>query len=208
MLKKLRTKPIELNIGGKVITFKSIDDFEFALAARTMVPLEKMNEVIKATLGELDLESNAIVIAIEQISELINQSSESGEVTKSLKAINPVMFSNDNNWRDIFFALKKDRSAYSSKYKLIALTAYIQYLTNRYEMIQSIKAQLENDPNHEEKREAAQFKTGELDLDDNFDSSKLAKELGMTSMEIAEPLILETRIQVASATGGLMSKNT
>jgi FHA domain len=193
MLQKLFTKPVELNIDDKVITFKSLDDFEFALGARTTIPLEKITEAIKATPGELDLESNAIVIAIEQISELINQSSETGEITQSLKAINPVIFSNDNGWRDIFFALKKDQSAESSKYKQIALTAYLQYLSNRQEMIQTIQAQLEKDNNQKENAKAAQFRTGELELDEDFDSGVLAKELGMTSMPKAVPVVFELK---------------
>lgn len=191
MLQKIFTKPVELNIDDKVITFKSMDDFEFAMTARTMIPQERITEAIDATPGELDLESNAMVIAIEQISELLNQSSEPGDVTQKLKAINPVIFSNDNNWRDIFFALKKDRSNESSKYKLIALTAYLQYLTNRQEMIQSIKARLEKSHDQKESAEAAEFKTGELDLDDNFDSKVLAKELGMTHMPTAEYVVFE-----------------
>ena len=191
MLQKIFTKPVQLKIDGKIITFASIDDFEFTLGARTTIPLTRITEAMNATPGELDLESNSMVVAIEQISELIDQTFGSGEVTQSLKAINPVIFSNDNNWRDIFFALKKDRSAESSKYKLIALTAYLKYLTNRQEMVQAIKACLEKDQNQKENAEAAQFKTGELDLDENFDSGVLAEELGMTSMQKGEPVVLE-----------------
>jgi len=193
MLQNIFTKPVELNIGDKVITFKSFDDFEFSLGARTTIPLEKITDALKATQGELDLESNAILIAIEKISELINQTSESGEVTQSLKAINPVIFSNDNGWRDIFFALKKHRSADSSKYKQIALTFYLQYLTNRQDMVQAIKAQVEKDNIQEENAESAQFKTGELDLDEKFDSGVLAKELGLSSMPIGEPVSFEVK---------------
>ncbi len=191
MLKNLLTKPVELNIDGRVITFKSTEDFEFALDARTAVPLKKVTEAIKSTPGELDMESNAIIIAIEQITEIIDQSSESGEITQSLKAINPVIFSNDNGWRDIFFALKKDHSGDSSEYKKIALTAYLQYLSNRQEMIQTIKTQCEKENNQKENAKAPEFKTGELDIDDDFDSKVLAKELGMTTMPTAEYVVFE-----------------
>ncbi len=193
MLQKIFTKPVELNINDKIITFKSFDDFEFALSARPTIPLAKVTDAIKSTSSELDLELNAIIVAIEQISELINQTSETGEVTKSLKAINSVIFSNDNGWRDIFFALKKDRSTESSKYKQIALAAYLKYLLNRQEMIQTIKSQLEKDNNHISSPEAAQFKTGELDLDDNFDSNVLAKELGLSNMPIGEAVSFDVK---------------
>ncbi|MBL1142761.1 MAG: FHA domain-containing protein [Proteobacteria bacterium] len=188
MLKNLITKPLELNIDGKGIMFKSLDDFEFAMETRTLVPQERIIEAVNATPGELDLESNSIVVAIEKISELLNQSSEQGEVTQKLKAINSVVFSNDNNWRDIFFALKKDHSTESSKYKLIALSAYLQYLTNRQEMVQSIKARFEIIHGQ---HGTTEFKTGELDIDDNFDSTVLAKELGMKRMPTAEYVVIE-----------------
>ena len=191
MLKNLLSKPVELHINGKLITFKSIDDFEFILAARTTIPLERITETIKASPGELDMDLNLIVIAIEKITELINQLSESDEVTQSLKSINPVIFSNDNDWRDIFFALKKHHSSESSEYKKIALTSYLQYLSNRQVMIETIKSQLKKVHSKDDNAEPAQFKTGELDLDDNFDSKVLAEKLGMTSMPKAEPVIFE-----------------
>jgi FHA domain-containing protein len=191
MLKNLLTKPVELKIDGKIITFKSMDDFEFAMGACTTIPHERIIEAINATPGELNLELNAMIVAIENISELINQSSEQGEVTQKLKAINSVIFSHDNNWRDIFFALKKDRSVESSKYKLIALTTYLQYLTNRQEILQSIKSRFENSKHQKDDAETAEFRTGELEIDNNFDSNVLAKELGMTSMPTAEYVAFE-----------------
>ncbi len=194
MLQKIFTKPVELNIDGKVITFKSVDDYQFALSARTTIPLDKITDAIKSSPGELALESNAILVAIEQLSELDNLLSEKGEITKSLKAINPVIFSNDNGWRDIFFALKKHHSSDSGKYKQIALTAYLKYLSNRQEMIQSIKARLEQEDVQQENAEVAQFKTGELDLDENFDSKILANELGMTSMQKGESVSFDVKV--------------
>lgn len=190
MLKKLLSKPIELKIDGKLVFFKTLDDFEFALNARTTIPLEKITEAIKSTPGELDLESNAIIIAIEKISELTEEASESGEITQNLKAINPVVFSNDHGWREIFFALKKDHSTDSSKYKQIALTAYLKYLSNRQEMIQTVKAQIEKNSSQVGNAEIP-FRTGELEVDDKFDANVLAKELGMVKMPVAEYVTFE-----------------
>jgi hypothetical protein len=163
------------------------------MTARTLLPQERITEVLNATQGELYLQTNAVIIAIEQISELINPPSKPVEITQKLKAINPVIFSNDNNWRDIFFALKKDNSTESSEYKLIALTAYLQYLTNRKEMAESIQERLEKSHGKKESVETALFKTGELDIDDNFDSKVLAKKLGMKNMPTAEYVILKIK---------------
>ncbi len=186
MLKNLLKKPIALNLDGKVITFKSMDEFEFAMDARTLVPQRRITEAVNATTAELNLESNSIVVAIEKITEFIDESDVSGEVTQGLKAINPVIFSNDNGWRDIFFALKKDRSTESTQYKQIALKAYLKYLLNRQEMIQAIQKQSKNDINQKGNAEFPQFRTGELDIDDKYDSKVLANELGYSIMPKAE----------------------
>jgi FHA domain-containing protein len=188
---KILTKPLELKIDGKLITFKSMDDFEFAMRPRTMLPQNRITETINLSSGELALESNAMDVAMEQITELINESSGSGEVTQKLKKIKSVIFSNDNDWRDIFYTLKKDRSTDSSKYKLVALTAYLQYLNNRQELVKTVKARLEQNETPQDNTEIAEFKTGELDIDDSFDSNILAKQLGMNDMPIAEYVELE-----------------
>ena len=190
MLQNIFSKPVELNIGETVITFKSMEDFEFAMNARTMLPQSRITEAVNATQNDLKMELNTIDVAIEQISELIKQSEEN-EVTQKLKAINPVVFSSDNNWRDIFFALKKHRSAESGQYKLIALKAYLQYLTNRKETTQSMKTRLEKIEGQHANAEPVQFRTGELDIDDNFDSRVLAKELGMKDMPTGEYVSLD-----------------
>ena len=185
MLEKIFTRPVELIIDNKTITFNSIDDFEFAVNARTTIPLKKINEAIKADPGELKLELNSIDIAMEQLSELKQKSPAASEITQGLKSINPVVFSNDNGWRDIFFALKNDRSPESSQYKQIALSAYLKYLLNRKQMIQMIQSQLKK-----ETGETPQFKTGALDCDDDFDSKQLGKKLGMTCMRKDKPVLI------------------
>lgn len=48
MIHKLLTRPVKLKIDGKVITFKSMDDFEFDMPARTTIPRERMIEAINA----------------------------------------------------------------------------------------------------------------------------------------------------------------
>ena len=103
MLQNIFSKPLELNIGETLITFKSMEDFQFAMNARTLLPQSRIIEAVNSTANELNMESNTIDVAIEQISELIKQSEES-EVTQKLKAVNPVVFSSDNNWRDIYFS--------------------------------------------------------------------------------------------------------
>jgi FHA domain-containing protein len=187
MLQNIFAKPVVLIIDGKDVAFQSIDDFAFALDARTAIPLDKITEAVKATPGELLLESNAIEIALENLTEIINDSPETiSSVTTRLKAINSVVFSNDNGWRNLFSALKKDRSPDSSTYKEIALNKYLEYLSNRKKLIDLIldESNRKNDPEamQQETYEAVPFRTGELEIDGNYDPADLKEKLGMTDM--------------------------
>jgi FHA domain-containing protein len=184
MLQNMFTKsaePVELIVDGKPLIFNSIDDFEFALNARTSIPLDKVTEAIKATPGNLLLESNSIVVAIEKLTEIINQPAETvSGVTTRLKPINSVIFSNDNGWRNIFIALKKDNSSDSSVYKQIALKKYLQYLSNRKDLMDSLLGdQVEN-------IEAVSLRTGELEIDDDFDNTAIKEKYGMMAMPKGE----------------------
>ena len=194
MFQTLFTRPAAHTIEDRVITFKSIDDFEYALAARSAIPLERINEAIESTLDELTRDVNAITVAIENIKELIDQSSASGEVTKLMKSINPIIFSSDNGWRELFFALKKDRSVESSLYKQIALKGYMSYLQNRQAMIQSVKTRLEKENGLEQAGETAAFNTGELDLEENVDCKSLGAELGMSRIGNGRSISLDVTV--------------
>ena len=46
MLTNILSKPIEVAIGDHVHKFSSLADFEFSLAGRTSVPIEKFKKVI------------------------------------------------------------------------------------------------------------------------------------------------------------------
>ncbi len=188
MLEKIFTRPLELHIDNKPITFNTVDEFEFTINSRTAIPLEKIHAAICASPNELDLELNSITVAIEKITELINDSNESGEVTQQLKEINPVIFSNDNNWRDIFFSLKKDQSAESSHYKKIALDGYLTYLTNRQNMLQALKIRFASASSQQQNEEALSFRTGELEVADKLDCKSLGQQLGMTRITKDEPV--------------------
>lgn len=187
MLQNIFAKSVELIIGGKAVAFQTADDFEFALGARTAIPLDKITEAIKASPGELHLESNAIVVAIEKLTAIIKQPSETTSgITTRLKPVNSVVFSNDNSWRDIFIALKKDNSSDSSTYKQVALNKYLQYLSNRKELIDSLLEQLKKESassdNRQETIEVVPFRTGELESDEDFDPTIINEKLGMTDM--------------------------
>ena len=62
MLTNILSKPIEVAIGDHAHKFNSLADFEFSLAGRTSVPVEKFKKIIKLPLGELKKEFKKIKV--------------------------------------------------------------------------------------------------------------------------------------------------
>ncbi|HIF50553.1 MAG TPA: FHA domain-containing protein [Thiotrichaceae bacterium] len=140
MLQRLFTNTVELTINNRVVLFNSLDDFEFALDARTAIPLEKINDTVKASKGALQEESDAIDFAKETLSKLVSQSPEtSSGITMRLKSTNSAIFSKDNGWRDIIVALNGSESLQLCQYKQIALKMYLRYLSNRLGLIKTVQ---------------------------------------------------------------------
>ena len=188
MLKRIFTKPsLELLIKGKALAFKSPDEFEFLLAARSSIPLTKITKSLESSTGDLQLELNANIIAIEKINELLGQSPEiSGELNMRLKLVNVTIFSKDNDWRDIFMALKQHDSYDSSQYIKITLKKYVEYLYNRKALIEHLlqKHQYKTDTN----AGGPSLRTGELDLSKEIDLYAQNIKPGMNSMPKGEPI--------------------
>lgn len=185
MLQRLFTSPVELMIHDKAIMFNSVDDFEFALDARTAIPLEKITDTINSSLSELQLESDAIGLAREKLSEIISQSPEtSSGITMRLKSINSAIFTKDNGWRDIITALNGFESFELCKYKQIALKTYLRYLSNRLGMIKSVQLKLEKNPS----ADSSMLRTSSLDLSDQVDATVQGAKLGMMSLPKGIPV--------------------
>ena len=62
MLTNILSKPIEFKIGEQTHKFNSLADFEFSLAGRTSVPVEKIKNAVKLPLGELKKEYKKIKV--------------------------------------------------------------------------------------------------------------------------------------------------
>ena len=144
MLNKLFSKPLTLAIGGQSVSFNSLNEFEFSLSGRTDVPSRKLSDLMLMSPEELKKEAKQIKVIEQQFVDVISKSLEStGGIAHYLRSIDPHVFSQDNNWRDIMIALRDKGSDYD-ELRRIALVKYMQYLTSRQEIIKhtySIKKQ-------------------------------------------------------------------
>lgn len=186
MLQRLFTKPIELIINDRTVMFNSIDNFEFVLEARTAIPLDKITETLKSLLSELQLESDAIGVAIEELTKLVSQAPEtSSGITMRLKSINSAIFSKDNGWRDIMVSLNDYESLELCKYKQMVLKTYLQYLSNRFRLIRSVQIELEKDQGVE----ASMLRTSAMEVNEQSDAALRSSQLGMIRIPKGAPVI-------------------
>lgn len=191
MLQRFFTHPIELTINDKPVMFNSVEDFEFALEARTAIPLDKITSSVKASLQELQQEAEAIAIAEDKLSHMMSKSPETSDgITMRLKSIDSSIFSKDNGWRDIIIGLNSDESFESCKYKQVALKTYLRYLSNRLEMVKSIRAELEKQNSGSESINLAQARTGAFEIDEELEPTLSDSRAGMMKMPKGKSIML------------------
>ncbi len=134
------TDVLSINIEGDNYVFQSPRDFEFALNGRTCLPAPKIAALSRLDDDELLREADAIRAVEKRFAQALSGTLEDiASVGPFLKAIEPTIISQDNNWRSIITALNGvDRVP--ETYKKIALVKYMQYLTSRQEIVKSLYA--------------------------------------------------------------------
>ena len=149
MLNKFFTKPIELKVGDQTYKFCSIPDFEFSLAGRTAVPSRKITDMVKFSTDQLKKEARTIKDIEKRFVGILSRSIEhTDSIDRALRELDPVIFSQDHNWRDIITALNKGDDELNP-FRRIALVKYMQYLSARQEIIKylySEKKKSSNEP--------------------------------------------------------------
>ena len=135
MLDNLFKKPIELEIGNQILKFYSIDEFEFCLNGRTSVPSKKITQIFKFSADELKKEARTIKDIEKKFVSILSRSIEDpSSINRGLKEIDPTVFSQDHNWREIIAALNRAGEELNP-YRRVALVKYMQYLASRQDII-------------------------------------------------------------------------
>ena len=140
MFRKIPTDVLSIYIEGDNYVFQSPQDFEFALNGRTCLPAPKIAALSRLDDNELLREAEAIRAVEQRFSQALSGTLEDiTSVGPFLKAMEPTIISQDNNWRSIIMALN-DVDRVPETYKKIALVKYMQYLTSRQEVVKSLYA--------------------------------------------------------------------
>ncbi len=135
MLTNILSKPIEFAIGEHTYKFSSLADFEFSLAGRTSLPIEKFKRIMKLSLGELKKEYKKIKVVEKELVSMLSVSiSQPGSIDRSLREIDINVFSQDHGWRTVISALHNGNSELND-FRHIAVVKYLQYLSSIQEVL-------------------------------------------------------------------------
>lgn len=170
MLKKLFSKPLKLHIGDNILQISTADDFAFIMGGRTSVSTEKLSELFKQTTGQLQEQAGKISNVKRSLNKIItNAAEESDSINRSLRELEPTIFSQDHNWREIIKALN-DGDEELNALRIIAVTNYMKYLSSLEETIGHIC--------HEKKSSEKSSSAGEENIDFNatWASEEISKE--------------------------------
>jgi hypothetical protein len=141
MLNKLFTKPmpgLELQVAGHAHHFTNIGDFEFALGGRTAVPSGKIQRLVRCSMQELRAEARTIKDVEKRFVDILSQSIEQPKsINRSMRELDPLIFSQDHHWREIIDALNEMGDEYDA-YRRVALVKYMQYLSARQDIIKHL----------------------------------------------------------------------
>lgn len=135
MLKNLFAKPLELKIGDNKLLINSTDDFAFIMDGRTALSTGKLSELFVQSIDQLEDQVKKIANVKESLYKIITHAVEKPEsINRSIRELEPTIFSQDHNWRDIIKALNEGDDEFNSL-RNIALAKYLKYLSSLEETI-------------------------------------------------------------------------
>ncbi len=132
---KIFQKSLQLTIANDTHSFKTMKDFEFALAGRTSIPATKVADLTNLSLEELKQEARSIKKIEKYFVDILSRTIEDpGSIGDAMMNFDLHLFSQDHNWRDIIAALAEKNHDYDDL-KRIAFVKYMQYLSARQDLI-------------------------------------------------------------------------
>ena len=139
MLKKLFSRPLKLNVGDKILQFSSADDFAFIVGGRTAVSTAKLSELFKQTRAQLEEQAIKISKVKSSLNKVIvNAAEQPDSINRSLRELEPTIFSQDHNWREIIKSLNEGDEEFNAL-RNIAVANYMKYLSSLEETIGHIR---------------------------------------------------------------------
>ena len=125
------TNPARLTVDGTVLTFNSLEEFEFCLDPRTEVPARKVAELLQKPLEQLRDEARNIRHVEQRFMQVLTDAlDDPSALGKSVAALDRQLFSQDFRWRSIVSSLDV-LGPERDDFRRAALVRYVQYLRSR-----------------------------------------------------------------------------
>ncbi len=131
-------KVLRLTIDGRLLLYKSVDDFSFAIESRTSVPAERFHSLLARTPEELWTEAESIKSVEKNLVDILEDAlCDARACGPAIQGLGLQIFSKDHDWRTLMQALNEQGDQYEG-YKRLALIKYMQYLGARQEILRLI----------------------------------------------------------------------
>ena len=138
MPNKLFIQPLELKIDEQTLRFNSASDIAFSMEGRTAVSSAKLSELFKLSTEQLEEQAKTIAGTKKALISILSRVAEEPDsIDRSLRELDPLIFSQDRNWRQIIQALKEGDEEFNPV-RTTVLTKYVKYLYSLEDTIGNI----------------------------------------------------------------------
>jgi len=130
MLNKFFNKPLELKIGDQTLQFNSVSDIAFCMEGRTSVSSAKLSELFKLSTEQLESQAKTLAEINKTLFTILNRVVDDPDnIDRSMRELDPQIFSQDQSWRDIVQALNKEQHEINS-IRMTVIMKYMKYLSS------------------------------------------------------------------------------
>lgn len=130
MLNKFFIKPLELKIGDQTLRFNSVSEIAFSMEGRTAISSAKLSELFKLSTDQLETQAKTLAGINKSLFSILTRAIEEPDsIDRSMRELDPQIFSQDHSWRDIIQALNEGKEEFNS-IRMTVLMKYTKYLSS------------------------------------------------------------------------------
>ncbi len=138
MSNNLFIQALELKLCEQTLRFNSASDIAFSMEGRTAVSSAKLSELFKLSTEQLEEQAKTIAGTKKVLISILSRvAEETDSIARSIHELDPLIFSQDRNWRQIIQALKEGDEEFNPV-RTTVLTKYVKYLYSLEDTIGNI----------------------------------------------------------------------
>ena len=137
----LPRRSLELPFEDGWLKIPSLHIFKFCISSRTSIPTKTVQQFFEYSLSQIEKEARKTKdiekTLLEILSTSLEKSGTSGTLRQQLGILNLQTFTQEQNWRSIFKALREEGNGFDEHIRF-ALVKYVQFLTARKDVLRTI----------------------------------------------------------------------